>query len=636
MNKKLLFRILLVLGIFSGQVATAQIIDDSTEVVYSPKTTLQLFEQDVLNGRYVETRIDTSIQNTHNERFWFQDSAYYQHLGNIGTASQPLLFRMPNKIGARLGRHAFDRYAYNPRNINYYDTRSPYSHLYYVQGGRGEQVFEAIYARNITPNWNIGAAYQIISAEKQLATSPQENGLISGRGAKIFSHYTSKDKKYDLFANFTLFRHEQVEQGGVRRPEEEGLRDNLFLYENGTINLQQATTQEKRSTYHLLHMYKLAQENLKVYHQFDLGFQEDDFTDDGIPLLVNTATNDTSVYFYPRALYSTRLTRDQSKYRELENIVGFTGRTKISSYKVYAKLRNSKLTYNAAQTIRPDADSIAATLTQARSFNQVFVGGELSGFYKKAEVVLSGEVQVPSDYRVKALARLGGAYGSLERVLQSPSLTETFILSNHFDWDNEDRFNNSVYDRLEVGYASKFGERQFLRVTGHVNNIKRYFYFDEQFTPQQEARQRLFGAELQHHIHFGSIHFENFIAYTNTSDADKIRVPEWLLDSKLYFEGSLFKKALYGQFGVQAYLPSSYYGDGYMPVTQQFYIQNELKTAGYPVLDVFLTADIKTLNIFLKMSHINSELWEPGYLETPYYPGMRRSFVFGIKWMFFD
>ena len=73
-----------------------------------------------------------------------------------------------------------------------------------------------------------------------------------------------------------------------------------------------------------------------------------------------------------------------------------------------------------------------------------------------------------------------------------------------------------------------------------------------------------------------------------------------------------------------------------MPVTQQFFVQNDFLVQGYPVVDLFLNADIKTVNVFLKMSHANYELTEPVYFVTPYYPGMRRSFVFGLIWRFFD
>ncbi|MDB5263868.1 MAG: hypothetical protein JWQ14_3151, partial [Adhaeribacter sp.] len=116
-----------------------------------------------------------------------------------------------------------------------------------------------------------------------------------------------------------------------------------------------------------------------------------------------------------------------------------------------------------------------------------------------------------------------------------------------------------------------------------------------------------------------------------------------LVNSRIYYQGALFKNALYGQVGIETYVTDDYYADAYMPVTQQFYLQNSFKTPNYnfterlyPVVDLFLTVDIKNFNAFLKMSHVNQGFPQEGYFPTPYYPGMGRSFVFGIKWMFFD
>lgn len=614
------------MGLAGAAQAQSQIIDDTTKALYSPKTTLQLYENDVLEGRYLLQRIDTSINNMQNERFWYQDTAHYQHLGNVGTASKPILFRMPNKIGARLGKNVFDRYVYDPHRINYYDTRSPYSHIYYIQGQRGEQVFEATHARNITPRWNAGVAYQIISGNRQLGVSNlRRDGYLSSQGVKVFTHYRSEDEKYHLFANFTHLNHEQIEIGGIA-PDEA----NRFLFEQAATNLEQASTRELRNNYHLLHMYKLAGEDLKLFHSFDWGSQGDIFQDDAIP---RQANEERTLIFYPTAYSSLNRTDDRTAYRELENVAGVTGNNKISFYKAYAKFRNSKLDYRVLSTTKEDSTEFYDEISN--SLNQLFVGGEFRLMYRQALLSFDGEFQMTNDYKVGATARLGPLQGRVSRVLRSPSLVEQRMISNHFKWDRD--FNNSVTDRLEATFASKLGERQYVRLTGNYNHIKRHIYFGENAEPlQTQDNQQVFGAELQHHIRFGKIHFENFIAYTNTSEAPFIRIPEWLFDSKLYFEGALFRRALIGQFGVQVYTPTAYTADSYMPVTQQFHLQNDFTIEPYPIADVFITADIKSLNVFLKMSNIVSDLTAPGYFTTPYYPGMQTSFVFGIKWMFFD
>lgn len=633
---------MLLFSLIAATHVEAQIIDDTTKVLYSPRTTLQLYENDVLEGRYLLQRIDTSVQNMHNERFWYHDTAYYQHLGNIGTAAKPILFRLPNKIGARYGKDVFNRYAYDPQRINYYDTRSPYSHIYYIQGGRGEQVFEGTHARNITPRWNAGVAYQILTGNRQIglgSTSLRRDGYVNNQAVKAFTHYRSENEKYDLFANFTHLNHEQIENGGIQLGAQDLTQNDLFGFQDELTNLTQAASREYRSNYHLLHIYKLAGENLKVYHSFDWGRQRNVYQDDAIQYQ-DTARSVPFFYQNKPAFHPTQ-TDDRTIYRELQNVAGITGNNKLSFYKAYVKQRSSRLDYRVLSLI--SGDSTRNLITTER-LNQLFVGGLFRLTYGQALISLDGEFQMTRDYLVSATAKLGPLQGKVARVLRSPSMVEQRMVSNHFLWD--ENFSSSVTDRIEATYAGKLGDRQFVRLTGHYNHIKRHIFFDERAVPVQLNRnQQLYGAELQHHIRFGSIHFENFVAYTNTDNADVIRIPEWLFDSKLYFQGAIFSRALIGQFGVQVYTPSAYRADAYMPVTQQFHLQPVPTNVNfqdgffirpYPVTEVFITADIKSLNVFLKMSNIAQGLTAPGYFVTPYYPGMQRSFVFGIRWMFFD
>ncbi|NEM98855.1 putative porin [Pontibacter burrus] len=607
------------------------ILDDTTQNLYGPKTTLQLFERDVLEGRYREQRVDTAIHNMHNQRYWFQDTAFYQHLGNVGTASQPLLFYMPTRIGVRLGKNAFDRYAYDPQKINYFDTRSPYSHLYYVQGQRGETIFEGIYARNITQNFNFGVAYQIISADKQIgSTDLYDDGLIDNQAIKVFSHYKSKNQKYELFANYTHLNHEQIESGGVR-PDPDDTTDSLFRYENDLVFLNQASTQEMRHNYHLLHMFRLINDNLKIYHRMDWRSQRTNYQDDLIPF-----AGDSSLLFYPRTLYSNRFTDDETNFREFENEFGFTGRSSISYFKAYAKLRNSKLNYSAVKTVTMDSSAIGGLVTGVDAINQVLLGGEFQLNYQDKYLLYGeGEYQLTDNYRFLASARFKGLELSQTRLRQSPTLIQQRIISNHFNWDND--FDAIITTRSQAILRHQFGKRMHLRLMGAYTHIDRYVTYGFNAEPiQLNGNQQLLEAQLAQHLRFGGFHLENFLHYTNAEKAQYIRIPEWLVNSKLYFQGFLFKKALFSQIGLEMTLPSAYQPDAYMPVTQQFYLQNDLTTKNYPVFDVFLNADIKTVNVFLKMAHVNYGIWEPGYFETPGYPGLRRSFTFGLKWMFFD
>src|SRR5688500_7054108 len=111
-------------------------------MLYGPETTRILHEDRFFRGNYDEATIDTSLVDNYSPLYWFSDTTFQQTLDNIGLVTKPLLFRFPDKIGARLGRNAFDLYAFKSQDVTYFNTRSPYTKLEFVQGTLGEGLFE--------------------------------------------------------------------------------------------------------------------------------------------------------------------------------------------------------------------------------------------------------------------------------------------------------------------------------------------------------------------------------------------------------------------------------------------------------------------------------------------------------------
>jgi hypothetical protein len=45
---------------------------------------------------------------------------------------------------------------------------------------------------------------------------------------------------------------------------------------------------------------------------------------------------------------------------------------------------------------------------------------------------------------------------------------------------------------------------------------------------------------------------------------------------------------------------------------------------------------IDRVRIYFKVHNVLQKLGSPGYFATPFYPGQRRLFEFGLNWTFFD
>ena len=103
-----------------------RILDDTTRLVYGPKTTRYYYLEDVLNDRDTLYQMDTSIAEIHENQFFIGDrNQQYQNLGHYSSAQSGIYYQAPDQIGRNLGIDIFDRYVFDNHNIRYYNTKSP-------------------------------------------------------------------------------------------------------------------------------------------------------------------------------------------------------------------------------------------------------------------------------------------------------------------------------------------------------------------------------------------------------------------------------------------------------------------------------------------------------------------------------
>ncbi|RDC63240.1 putative porin [Adhaeribacter pallidiroseus] len=639
--KYILSLLVLVIFCLSGFYnAQAQILNDSTVNLYSPKTTRVLQENDIFRGKYELQQVDTTLNNLQQIRNWYNDTTFYQDLGILATPSKRLYFTLPTQIGARYGRSIFDRYNYNPANQTYFDSKSPYSRLSYVQGGNGQQIFDGTFSRNINENASVGFTYERISSEKFYGTSATRGTRqVERTGITLFTHLQTKENRYHLFANLNYAEQAILESGGIQRnTADEGSIDSLYQIDNVQVILTTATNREYRKNLHISQVYQIAKDYFKVYHTLDYRSQFNRFKDTGLSYIGD------SLIFYPVVNYDTVRTSDGSNFRYLENSIGVMSDSKLHYFRGYFKQRNGSYANNLFQVNYKQVND-TIRLGYKRNFKQYFLGGHGEFLFRDVfNVTVDGEYQLFKDYRLEAALRLKFLTVSQSRTSYSPTLTQQRVLSNHFKWDhiNTNTFQNTVADRSAVRVNGTLFHNSLDAELARTN-IQNYTYFNENAVPVQTSNQlQLYTLSVKHHLALKTFHWENNFVYADNSKAEVIRVPKWMVNTKVYFQGHLFKKALYGQVGAEMYMQDDFYADNYMPVTQQFYlqdvqnVQNRFLIPSYPLIDAFITADIKSFNIFVKMAHVNQGFPADGYFTTPIYLGQPRNLTFGLRWMFFD
>ena len=93
---------------------------------------------------------------------------------------------------------------------------------------------------------------------------------------------------------------------------------------------------------------------------------------------------------------------------------------------------------------------------------------------------------------------------------------------------------------------------------------------------------------------------------------------------------------LHIQTGLELHYKSRYRADAYMPVTQQYYLQDAQVVEGAVLADAFANFRVNRVRFFLKFSHVNQGLIQPGYFVAPGFLQLQRGFGFGVDWLLFD
>ncbi|MBC8152078.1 MAG: putative porin [Bacteroidetes bacterium] len=623
----------------TGGKTGGSIIDDSTKTIYGPSTTRFILEPDVFNNRRKLYTVDTVLGEGHRYNFVQRNQNRYQDLGNLGTALRPVFYEEPPQIGAQTGYYVFAPYQYQTDQIRYFNTRSPFTRLYLALGGREQNILGFDFTQNVTPRWNLGFNLQRFTSIKQFGTSgsnsdPQKYAAQNW-GFVGHSNYRSKDDKYTLLLHFNHMNHTTADQGGVLPTVRPGQRDSLVLDYAGQARLNGANgqagpgTREIRNDFHVYQQYKLAQ-GFQLYDRFDIKRQINGFDD------YNLAENQRTAGFYPRILYDSTRTAQDVRSLILDNAVGIKGDYKAFNYRTFLRARN----YSQTGTYNVPVDAInlnRANPTYRNRGTEIYLGGWLGYYFPDSTSFVTAELE----YLLGGGFRLAGRIESklftagYTSILAAPTLIQTRYRSNHFAWDTTGEFGlrgtQHFYGLLNLKV------RNITLTPGlDYSLLTNYTYFDAQArTAQFRGGISIVRAGLGYGFQRGKFSASGQGYYTLASREDLLRQPRLFINTRFQYE-LLYAKVLYIQTGVDLHYKSAYFADAYMPVTQQFYLQNTQKVEGEIVADVFANLRVNRVRLFVKMAYVNKGFLSPGYYVTPGYLSQRRSFGFGVDWYLFD
>lgn len=616
------------------------ILDDSTKQIYGPKTTLHYYEKDILNNRdSVRYRVDTLLKNFHRWSPFDKSWGTLVDLGNTGTASRNLFFQPREDIGPQLGMRAYDAYAIHPDDVQYFDTRSQHTELSFISGGRKTALGHFAYTQNVHARFNFGLRFHRLTSNKQYGVYSAVNSeSLLGQNWNFLAHtsFFSEDKKYLLLAHYRHMNQKTREQGGVMPDTANNVVVDPYPYDGTARISDDANSWERRHVFHLYQQYRLAN-GFQVFQQGDYQSILNRYTD----FDVQTGRNNGAYPSIP--LYNADSTRQHISYKLFDNKVGLKGKISGFNYRAYLRTR----LYGMKGESQPSSNSESLFTTYRTRLRFDNIAGLWLGYYLKDStnyVTAEGEVNLANvtdlgDAEIKLKGEINTRWGKAgaQFIRTAPDLLTQRYIGNHFVW------NNTSFNPTDV--LTLFGSLPIKKETSEftpeiqIHQIGNFIYYDTSATPQQLSRGfQLIRIGATTDIQLNRWNLSGRAYFSKNSNENVLRIPQLFGSGQVSFD-FVYSKVLFVQLGVSAVYRSSYFADAYMPVTQQFHLQNDMKLQQRVVLDAFANLRISRVRLFFKMAYINKEIFgvfPNGYYITPGYLGMTRALSFGINWPLFD
>lgn len=608
-----------------GKRTRSKIVNDSAKSIYGPKTTLSITEREVFENRKSYVTLDTAIVNLHRWDFVRKYENRYQDLGNVGTAMNPIFPLMSGTIGASSGFKVYDVY-YESAEPRYYDTKSPFTRINVVWGGKGRAMTHIEFTRNITPRWNFGFNYRPVLSVKQIQSTGKGDYQVKSQYYDFYTSYQSKNNRYKLLASYRRIRHQVKENGGVALLADttyKGYFDpNARPFISNTVGAASGTqTEELRNNIHFFHQYQLAKP-AQLYHVMDWTKQVNAFRS-------NTNSETTSYFNFQNS--DTTVFTDVNTFQTFQNEVGFKGNAAFLFYDFYYKLR---LYSNSMSHLQGQAPGAVGTENYIGS-RIAFRFDSLSQLSGHAEYLLDGH------YKLEGALRTPWLDAELFSALAKPGFMQQAYRGGYNSWVNN--FTNTFSNQLSGRIKAKFGPLLISPGLTYTA-LKDYIYFSsnelQQALPHQSTgNQQIVSPELRMDLHFlKRFHLRPHVIYSTllNNDENAISVPTWFSNVQLSYENVIFKGALQLQMGVDAHAKSDYKALGYAPALQQFYIQDSFTNPSFWTTDIFLNGRIKRGRFFVKYINLLQQITAKGYLPTPGYPNVRNTMDFGFELILFD
>ncbi len=595
------------------------ILDDSTKMVYGPKTTEWTTEADLFKNHPNYQPLDTTLQEYHRWPYLQRFHHSYQDLGVMGTALNEIFPSTPALIGATSGFKSYAPY-YDSQEPVYFDTKSPFSRFKLIWGGKGRAMTEVNFSRNINPRWNFGFNYRPILVEKQLGSFAGSDIMVTSHYYDFYTTFQSKNERYFLLFNFRRIRHQVLETGGIDTLASPG---DLVYSPNARPRLTQTKTEAFKASFHIYQQYQLASP-FQLYHMADFTTEENRFL-----------SKDDSTLFDPVVVW--KQANDLASLSTMRQEFGTKGNVGKVYYSAYYKLRTYRYSNHLLDTI-----PLAIETTGNEQYLGVRAGFQLDSvtdFSGSAEYLFGGY------HRLDATIRSPWFDASFHNSIAKPGFLQQVYRGKYDYWNQALTGINTTQAKAFL----KLGKNNVGVKVGGTLTIYDHYVFFKKVSPgpdgqsvlpvQSTGNQIILCPELSASMRFfRHMYFRPQVIYSNVirNDDLAIKLPTFFVNASLSYENILFKGRLQLNMGADLFWRSTYQALAYDTPTQSFYVQEDQYTKAFPVVDLFAACKMGRVRFFFKYNNLTQAIVGTGYQLTPGYPGQRSVFDLGFEFMLFD
>ncbi len=584
------------------------------------------------------TSLDTLIDNFQNYNPVFINSITSSYVGNYGTPALNNDFFDRNSNVDFFFLKSREPYLLTPANIQYYNTRTPYTRLDFGQSGnrtiKNETRFNIFHSQNVNPYFNFTLRMNIAKSTGQYNAQDSKNNFIT---------------LYTSYNNDNLNIHSGFISNTVKNNENGGLSSDTLLF-NGAdsdllnVNLNSSKSNFKGTYYFLNGEYRFGKviETEKdsalfrpifgIFFNTQYERHKQEFVDE----------EESENNFFENTYYSEDYLKDSISFNKFDNVLQlkqYENSERKTSFGTRAFLG-----IDFINTMSPGPDTLNFK-SVTNNYSNLYGGGgifrEKGKFWtwnfdgkiyfigrKAGQTELSGIISKPFRIFKDSAASLV-LTGAINNMVADYFQEEFY--SNHYRWNND----FSMEQRMDFK-GTIISPKFKLKLSGNYAIINNYIYNNYDGIPSQTGKELLvFSAFADKDFNHRNLHFRVRALWQKASDEEFIHLPDLSAFVSAYYK-FVISKVMFTQIGVDTRYNTKYYADAYSPATGLFYLQNEKEYGNYPYIDVYANLRLKRTRVFFKMANIGTNFLNGEYITTPHYPMPRSSFRFGLSWLFYD